>query len=101
VSVYGADTFGNEVVRGYGWAHLPTLPGNHTLHIRLFTPQSTTLLNRITSWFAQSRKPEFVDSRLAAGSEGRSLVAVHSNGEVLIKLNVIFKDFKKFGFVSK
>lgn len=101
VSVYGADAFGNNVVRGYGWSHLPTRPGTHTLHMQLFTPQSNSMLNRITTWFAQSRSPEFVDSRLAAGSDGRSLVTVQNSGKVLVKVNVLFKDFKKFGFVSR
>ena len=101
MSVYGADSFGNDVVRGYGWTHLPTKPGAHALRIPLFIPQASSLLNRITSWFAPSRKPEFVDSRLVAGSDGRSLVAVQNTGEVLLQVNVLFKDFKKYGFVSR
>lgn len=27
VSVYGPDTFGNDVVRGYGATHIPFTPG--------------------------------------------------------------------------
>ena len=95
------DNLGNDVVRGYGWTHLPTRPGQHQLCIPLFAPQATTMLNRITSWFVDSRKPEFVDSRLAAGNDGRSLVTVENNGQVILRLNVLFKDFKKYGFVSR
>lgn len=101
MSVFGLDNLGNDVVRGYGWTHLPSRPGQHRLRIPLFAPQASTLLNRITSWFVDSRKPEFVDSRLAAGSDGRSLVTVQNGGEVLVVLNVLFKDFKKHGFVSR
>lgn len=101
MSVYGTDSFGRDVVRGYGWCHVPPKPGQHCIRIPLFTPQSTSILNHITSWFGQSRMPEFVDSRLVAGSEGRSLVTVQNGGEVLLQLNVLFKDFKKFGFVSR
>ncbi|KAI2799645.1 B9 domain-containing protein 1 [Blomia tropicalis] len=101
VIVYCIDNFGNDIVRGYGWIHLPTKPGSHVERIRLFAPDSATMLNRITSWFVQSRKPTFTDARLAAGNDGRSLVAVQGTGEVTVHLNLLFKDFKKFGFVSR
>lgn len=101
VSVFGIDSLGNDVIRGHGWTHLPTSPGEHRLNISLFTPQSSTLLGRIVNWFVESRRPEFVDSRLAAGNDGRSLVTVENEGQVSLLLNTIFKDFKKYGFVSR
>ncbi|KAH7642035.1 B9 domain-containing protein 1 [Dermatophagoides farinae] len=102
VSVYGMDNLGNDVIRGYGWTHLPIRPGEHRLQIRLFTPQSSTLLARIANWFVESRRPEFIDTRLAAGHEGRQLVTIENQGgEVTILLNVLFKDFKKYGFISR
>jgi len=29
LSVYGLTAFGQDVVRGYGWAHVPTTPGRY------------------------------------------------------------------------
>ncbi|UXI16679.1 Protein FAM49B [Sarcoptes scabiei] len=103
VSVYGIDSVGNDVIRGYGWLHLPTQPGWHRLSIRLFSPQSSTLLGRILNWFVESRRPEFVDSRMVAGDEGRHLVTVQNEPESVVNLtlNILFKDFKKYGFKSK
>lgn len=103
MSVYGIDSVGNDVIRGYGWLHLPTQPGWHRLSIRLFSPQSSTLLDRILNWFVESRRPEFVDSRMVAGDEGRHLVTVQNEPESVVNLtlNILFKDFKKYGFKSK
>ncbi|XP_045076218.1 B9 domain-containing protein 1-like [Coregonus clupeaformis] len=68
VSVYGPDTFGNDVVRGYGATHIPLhswtvsisplsisfTPGQHTRTIRLFlNPPSR--LQKFTSWLLGRR----------------------------------------------
>lgn len=100
--MYGGDSFGGgDTVRGYGWTHLPTRPGVHHLTVTLFTPQSSTALGRLSSWLGTAKAPEFVDDRLAAGSE-RSLVSVHNTGgTVRLNVSVLFKDFKKYGFVSR
>lgn len=108
VTVYSGSadgsSFGNssETIRGYGWAHLPTRPGVHRLSLRLFRPQASTALGRLSSWLGAARAPEFVDARLAAGTEGRSLVAVaNTGGQVTLCLSLLLKDFKKYGFVSR
>lgn len=101
VSIYGVDSLGNHVARGYGWTHLPTTPGRHSIPVQLYTPLASSIINRITGWFIESRRPEFVNSRLAAGSEGRSLVTAEGGGQVHITMNVIFKDFRKFGFTYR
>ena len=46
VAIYGLDTFGNDVIRGYGAVHVPVFSnradkgGPHTLKIPLFVPES-------------------------------------------------------------
>ena len=46
VAIYGLDTFGNDVIRGYGAIHVPVFSnradkgGPHTLKIPLFVPES-------------------------------------------------------------
>ncbi|KAH9406145.1 B9 domain-containing protein 1 [Tyrophagus putrescentiae] len=106
VTVYSGSADGSfgssETIRGYGWAHLPTRPGVHRLILRLFRPQASTALGRLSSWLGAARAPEFVDARLAAGAEGRSLVAVaNTGGQVTLCLSLLLKDFKKYGFVSR
>ena len=46
VAIYGLDTFGNDVIRGYGAVHVPVFSnrndkgGPHTVKIPLFVPES-------------------------------------------------------------
>ncbi|XP_065707189.2 B9 domain-containing protein 1 [Patagioenas fasciata] len=97
VSVYGPDFFGNDVVRGYGAVHVPFTPGRHTRTIAMFVPESTSRLQKFTSWFT-GRRPEFTDPRVVAKGEGREVTRVRSQGFVTISFNVVTKDMKKLGY---
>ncbi|XP_010140142.1 PREDICTED: B9 domain-containing protein 1, partial [Buceros rhinoceros silvestris] len=97
VSIYGPDFFGNDVVRGYGAVHVPLTPGRHTRTIAMFVPESTSTLQKFTSWFT-GRRPEFTDPRVVARGEGRELTRVRSQGFVTISFNVVTKDMKKLGY---
>ena len=50
ISCYGPDTFGNDVVRGYGAAHVPITPGKHSIRIPMFVPVSTSKLQKFTRY---------------------------------------------------
>ncbi|KFR08075.1 B9 domain-containing protein 1, partial [Opisthocomus hoazin] len=97
VSVYGPDFFGHDVVRGYGAVHVPFTPGRHTRTIAMFVPESTSRLQKFTSWFT-GRRPEFTDPRVVAQGEGREVTRVRSQGFVTISFNVVTKDMKKLGY---
>ena len=49
VSVYGLDSLGNDVVRGYGAVHVPLVSRSPyvTLKIPVFVPESASILQRI------------------------------------------------------
>ncbi|XP_008580374.1 PREDICTED: B9 domain-containing protein 1 isoform X1 [Galeopterus variegatus] len=70
LSVYGLDMFGNDVVRGYGAVHVPFSPGRHKRTIPMFVPESTSKLQKFTSWF-MGRRPEYTDPKVVAQGEGR------------------------------
>ncbi|XP_032896384.1 B9 domain-containing protein 1 isoform X2 [Amblyraja radiata] len=76
ISVYGADLFGNDVVRGYGAVHVPMTPG---------------------SWL-MGRRPEFTDPKVVAQGEGREVTRVLSQGFVTVSFNIVTKDLKKLGY---
>ncbi|KAJ3601393.1 hypothetical protein NHX12_032362, partial [Muraenolepis orangiensis] len=78
VSVYGPDTFGNDVVRGYGATHVPFSPGH---------------------WL-MGRRPEYTDPKVVAQGEGREVTRVRSQGLVTISFNIVTKDMKKLGYDS-
>ncbi|XP_023677620.1 B9 domain-containing protein 1 isoform X2 [Paramormyrops kingsleyae] len=97
VSVYGPDTFGNDVVRGYGAVHVPVTPGKHVKTIPMFVPESTSRLQKFTSWL-MGRRPEFTDPKVIAQGEGREVTRVHSQGSVSFSFNIVTKDMKKLGY---
>uniref|UniRef100_A0A672RRH5 B9 domain-containing protein 1 n=1 Tax=Sinocyclocheilus grahami TaxID=75366 RepID=A0A672RRH5_SINGR len=97
VSVYGPDTFGNDVVRGYGAVHIPFTPGKHTKTIPMFVPESTSRLQKFTSWL-MGRRPEFTDPKVVAQGEGREVTRVRSQGFVTLQFNIVTKDMKKLGY---
>nr|XP_040578454.1 LOW QUALITY PROTEIN: B9 domain-containing protein 1-like [Lepeophtheirus salmonis] len=97
VSVYGLDTFGNDVVRGYGGIHVPISLGSKTLTFPAFVPESSSLLQRFTGWVT-GRRPEFIDPRVVASGEGRDVTRTRTQGQVTVQFNVVSKDFKKLGY---
>ncbi|XP_022173500.1 B9 domain-containing protein 1-like [Myzus persicae] len=97
ISVYGLDTFGNDVVRGYGVCHLPLVNGESFEEMIMFVPESSSTLQKLTSWLT-GKRPEYVDARLLARGDGREVTRVRSQGCVWIKFNVVFKDFHHYGF---
>ncbi|XP_054271875.1 B9 domain-containing protein 1 [Macrosteles quadrilineatus] len=93
LSVYGPDVFGNDVPRGYGVCHLPIAAGQYNKSMAMFVPESSSTLQRVTSWLT-GRRPEFIDPRILAQGEGREVTRVRSQGRVYITFSVITKDFQ-------
>jgi len=97
VSAYGYDVFGHDVVRGYGAVHLPVSSGSHVLTVPMFVPESSSYMQKLSSWLL-GRRPEFIDPCVVAQSEGREVTRVRSQGTVRLKLNVLTKDLKRLGY---
>ncbi|XP_065846544.1 B9 domain-containing protein 1-like [Oscarella lobularis] len=97
VSAYGLDAFGREVVRGYGAVHIPVVPGSTSRVVPMFVPESSSKLQKFTSWLT-GRRPEFIDPKFVAQGESREVTRVRSQGEVTVKFDVITKDMKRFGY---
>ncbi|XP_015904593.1 B9 domain-containing protein 1 [Parasteatoda tepidariorum] len=97
VSVYGLDFFGNDVVRGYGSVHVPVAPGKHRRRIPMFVPQSSSVLQRFTSWLI-GKRPEFIDPRVVAQGEGREVTKVRTQGSVSVSFNITTKNLQELGY---
>ncbi|XP_046352538.1 B9 domain-containing protein 1-like [Haliotis rufescens] len=97
IHAYGLDVFGTDVVRGYGTCHVPITPGRHKIRVPMFVPESSSPLQKLTSWFL-GRRPEYVNPKVVAQGEGREVTRVRSQGFVTISMNVIMKDMKKLGY---
>mmetsp|Transcript_16519 Transcript_16519/g.35730 ORF Transcript_16519/g.35730 Transcript_16519/m.35730 type:complete len:196 (+) Transcript_16519:181-768(+) len=99
VSVYGLDTFGRDVIKGYGCMHLPTCSGRFNLRLRLFKPRSASLIQSFTSWLT-GMPAEFSDPRFPSYGEGREVTRVESSGIVNVQVSVLTKDMELFGYTS-
>ncbi|TRY69435.1 hypothetical protein TCAL_08080 [Tigriopus californicus] len=97
ISVFEMDSFGNEVIRGYGAVHIPLSPGTHNAKIPMFVPESSSLIQRFTGMI-MGKRPEFVDARVVANGEGRDVTRVNSQGWVKVQFNIITKDLKRLGY---
>ncbi|XP_074596781.1 uncharacterized protein LOC141851881 isoform X1 [Brevipalpus obovatus] len=100
VSVYESDFFGNDVVHGYGAAHVTSISGHHERQIAAFVPKSSSLLNAFQTWFT-GKRAEFLDSRIVAQGNDRSIVRVSTQGMVKVEMDIILKDFHKHGYKNK
>ena len=99
LSVYGVDGMGRDVVRGYGSLLLPTTPGHHTRYVQMYTPISSSIIQRFMAWMSGTH-PEFFDSKFVAQGEGREVTRVMNTGVVKVTLSVMTKGMEGFGYNS-
>ena len=97
LSVYGVDGMGRDVVRGYGSLLMPTSPGIHTRYVHMYTPVSSSLLQRFMAWISGTH-PEFFDSKFVAQGEGREVTRVENTGIVKVTVNIMSKGMESFGY---
>jgi B9 domain-containing protein 1 len=89
---------GREVAKGYGNTHVPLFPGKHTRVVRLFRPQSFSLLITFLGWL-KGKVAEFIFPDKTLGKcEGREVVRVRSEGEVTVVFFVSHLNMDKFGY---
>ncbi|KAL0275464.1 UNVERIFIED_CONTAM: hypothetical protein PYX00_003300 [Menopon gallinae] len=97
VSAYGLDVFGNEVIRGYGVCHIPISPGHFEKKIAMFVPESSSIIQKFTSWLT-GRRPELIDIRILTQGDSREVVRVRSQGMVTVELDVFTRGLQSLGY---
>ncbi|XP_014216692.1 B9 domain-containing protein 1 [Copidosoma floridanum] len=97
LSIYGLDTFGHDVVQGYGVCRLPLITGRHEKRIAVYAPESGSLVQQFAGWFS-GRRPELVDVGILAAGDGRELTRMSVQGFVSVSFNVVLKDFFQLGY---
>ena len=88
---------GRDVVRGYGSLLLPTTPGQHVRYIHMYTPLSSSILQRFIAWMSGTH-PEFFDSKFVTQGEGREVTRVKNTGVVKVTINIMTKGMESFGY---
>merc|ERR1712167_138889 len=95
--VHGTDFLNRDIVRGYGSVHLPTSPGAHELQVRVFRPVSSSPLQQLIGWL-NGTPAEYVEQKRPAMANGREVTRVESTGVVTVKINVVTRNMKQFGY---
>ncbi|KAG9508821.1 E3 ubiquitin-protein ligase ARIH1 [Fragariocoptes setiger] len=97
VSVYKYDTFGTDVIHGYGCAHLPIATNNSAIMHQtmiIYAPESSSVARKILSWLT-GRPAELVDPKLFAKPECRSALQtaprVFTNN-IIVRFHPSFED---------
>lgn len=89
---------GKQKILGYGWCQVPMGAGKQTKTIRLFKPQSTSLIQQIIGSI-KGIAPEYYDSTLVCKGEGREVTRTECVGaEVTVEFNIMHKGMSQFGF---
>jgi len=95
--VHGTDFLNRDIVRGYGSVHLPTSPGAHELEVRMFRPVSSSKLQQFIGWI-NGTPAEYIEPKRPAMSGGREVTRVESTGVVKLKINIVTRNMKEFGY---
>ncbi|KJH43697.1 B9 protein [Dictyocaulus viviparus] len=99
LSCYGNDFLGHVVIRGYGALPIPTVPGSHIRVVPCFVPEASSSYQKVVG-IISGRRPEFLDPFHVAKPDARYATKVTTQGNLTIRMDVILKDMKKFGFQS-
>ena len=99
LAAYGLDSLGRDVVRGYGSAPLPLAAGQHTRRVPMFVPIASNTLQAIAGLVFGAR-PEFRDEKFVASGSGREVARVRTQGEIVLQLHMLSKDFAQNGYAA-
>jgi len=98
ITVFGDSALGQaDQLQGYGAVHLPTVPGKHTLYVRMFRPISSRWLDHVLSFF-NGLRPEYKDSKFVSKGDGREVTRVRSFGVVKVVVNVTAQGMEALGY---
>eukprot|EP00281_Chroomonas_sp_CCMP1168_P034767 CAMPEP_0206242710 /NCGR_PEP_ID=MMETSP0047_2-20121206/17205_1 /ASSEMBLY_ACC=CAM_ASM_000192 /TAXON_ID=195065 /ORGANISM="Chroomonas mesostigmatica_cf, Strain CCMP1168" /LENGTH=209 /DNA_ID=CAMNT_0053667753 /DNA_START=68 /DNA_END=697 /DNA_ORIENTATION=+ len=97
LGVHGNDFLNRHVIKGYGSVHLPTVPGSHELHVRMFRPLSSSPLQQFIGWI-NGTPPEYIDAKRPAMPTGREVTRVESVGVVVLKIHIVTRNMSRFGY---
>eukprot|EP00127_Corallochytrium_limacisporum_P007384 Clim_evm3s250 gene=Clim_evmTU3s250 len=94
ISAYGPDILGRDVVLGSA-----SQKGPSVVDVPLFVPQASSKLQQLTSYLTGHR-PERFYSTFSAMNRGRDVTKVRSQGRARLRISVVAKDAKRFGYVG-
>lgn len=99
VAVFGPDSLGRDVVRGYAAEHVPLASGRFERLLPMWVPQHASALEGALGVLT-GRRAEYVDPKFAARGPGREVTKTRSMGHVKVVLEVVLSGMQSFGYSS-
>ena len=93
---------GTEVVLGYGCVHVPMSTGRHERKIHIFSLNNEKSIWE--KWFGKKneRSSEIIKNpKVISTGQGREISRAKCEGWIKLIFQISFRDFNKFGFISK
>uniref|UniRef100_A0A915HLJ4 B9 domain-containing protein 2 n=1 Tax=Romanomermis culicivorax TaxID=13658 RepID=A0A915HLJ4_ROMCU len=96
LQIWHLDQFSRQELYGYGVCYVPTLPGSHDLECGTWRPVGTLYEETMHKFLGGGILLKNPDAA-ASGVEDRYKLNTSSMGSVHLRLNVIMRNFDKFG----
>jgi B9 domain-containing protein 2 len=93
--VYHQDSYGRNELYGYGFIHIPTIPGSHELECVTWRPVGKPI-DRLYSFFLNAT-PQLRNFDLIHTPSDRYQLTTESMGKVHIEIMVVTRNFLKQG----
>ena len=98
VALYGRNTFGNDMIVGYGAIHVPAQVGHHELEVPLFKPDSASLMQSLIGFFS-GITPEYIDMKFISGGSDREVTKTKSQGMLNVEFDVLMGGLQKLDLI--
>ena len=99
----GKNYLGQDVVKAYGSAIIPTEPGMHQKTIRMYSPVEN---NSIWEYFGFNREIDGLshlinNPRAIASPDGREVSRVMATGKIIVNMQVTQRNLNRHGYTVK
>eukprot|EP00668_Euglena_longa_P038852 GGOE01049959.1.p1 GENE.GGOE01049959.1~~GGOE01049959.1.p1 ORF type:complete len:192 (-),score=43.46 GGOE01049959.1:430-1005(-) len=90
-----------DIIKGYGWVHIPIQRGFHELNIPLFQPTNLNSITEALTTALTRHRHEFQDPSWICQGVGREVTRVTaSHGHVTVRLAVSLQNAERYGLSS-
>ncbi|KAI8611816.1 B9 domain-containing protein 2-like protein [Chytriomyces sp. MP71] len=95
VQVFRQDAFGRNELYGYGFTHIPTTPGTHSIEISTWRPAGT-MMDQVWTFFLGAT-PQLKSMDLVHNPSDRFRLHTRSMGRVHLTVAVAVRGFDEYG----
>jgi B9 domain-containing protein 2 len=101
VEVWSRDSYGTNILAGYGFCYVPSSPGMHSVDIVTWVPAGS-MYERLCSFFLGA-KPQLQDLDVISSTEpgeGRFGLKVESSGIVYVQFDILSSNLSRHGVAT-